>query len=242
MNAKHTFVNLFLKTSSKQECHEVLSKWNSYYAALSEKHQESFVVRTLLFLNTTDFDATEGFELTTEMKLVISSAFVQITFGLKQDILNIFKTIFVTPSSYAYTDRAIFYDGDVNMVTKRINLSWPAVEKGFVITNDGLNIAIHEFSHCLIIENSKGSYFSKVFNDTDLNAWKELATQKIPLIREGNFTIFRDYAGTNLMELFATALETFFEQPHEFYSYAPTFYRTTAKVLKQDPRNGKNPK
>ncbi|WP_424002139.1 zinc-dependent peptidase [Maribacter sp. IgM3_T14_3] len=242
MNVKHTFVNFFLKTSSKQECHEVLTIWNTYYAALSEKHQESFVVRTLLFLNTTDFGSTEGFDLTTEMKLVISSAFVQITFGLKQDVLSIFKTIFVTPTSYSYTGRDVLYDGDVNTVTKRVNLPWPAVEKGFVITNDGLNIAIHEFSHCLIIENSMGSYVSKVFNNTDLNAWKELATQKLPLIRDGNYTIFRDYAGTNLMELFANALETFFEQPHEFYSYAPTFYRTTAKVLKQDPRNGKNPK
>ncbi|WP_405395588.1 zinc-dependent peptidase [Maribacter sp. Asnod2-G09] len=242
MNVKHTFVNFFLKSSSKHECHEVLSKWNSYYTALTEKHQESFVVRTLLFLNTTKFGATEGFELTTEMKLVISSAFVQITFGLKQDVLSIFKTIFVTPTSYSYTGRDVLYDGDVNTVTKRVNLSWPAVEKGFVITDDGLNIAIHEFSHCLIIENAKGSYFSKAFKDADLNAWKELATKKIPLIREGKYTIFRDYGGTNLMELFAIALETFFEQPHEFYSYSPTFYRTTAKVLKQDPRNGKNPK
>lgn len=242
LNVKHTFVNFFLKSSSKHECHGVLCKWNSYYAALSEKHQESFVVRTLLFLNTTDFDATEGFELTTEMKLVISSAFVEITFGLKQDVLSIFKTVFVTPSSYAYTGRDVLYDGDVNTVTKRVNLSWPAVEKGFVITDNGLNIAIHEFSHSLIIENAKGSYFSKAFKDADLNAWKELATKKIPLIRAGKYTIFRDYGGTNLMELFAITLETFFEQPHEFYSYSPTFYRTTAKVLKQDPRNGKNPK
>lgn len=242
LNLKHTLVNLFLRSSSKHECHEVLSKWNSYYTALSKKHQQSFVIRTLLFLNTTNFGSKEGFKLTTEMKLVISSAFVEITFGLKQDVLNIFKTVFVTPSSYAYKGRDVLYDGDVNTVTKQVNMSWPAVEKGFIITNDGLNIAIHEFSHCLIIEHVKGSYFSKIFNDADLNSWKELATTKLPLIREGKYTIFRDYGGTNLMELFAITLETFFEQPHEFYSYSPTFYRTTAKVLKQDPRNGTNPK
>ncbi|SFR89068.1 zinc-dependent peptidase [Maribacter stanieri] len=242
MNAKHTFVNLFLKRSSKQECHIVLSRWNTYYEALSEKHKKTFVVRTLLFLNTTDFDSKEGFELTLEMKLVISSAFVQITFGLKQDVLRIFNTIFVTPTSYKYASRDVFFNGDVNTVTKRVNLSWPAVEKGFIITNDGLNIAIHEFAHCLIIENTKRSRLSKNINQNDLNQWKDIATKKLPLIREGKYKIFRNYGGTNLMELFATTLETFFEQPHEFYSYAPTFYRTTAKVLKQDPRNGKNPK
>ncbi|WP_396633578.1 zinc-dependent peptidase [Maribacter sp. R86514] len=223
MNVKHTFVNFFLKSSSKHECHEVLSKWNAYYTALSKKHQQSFVVRTLLFLNTTNFGSTEGFELTTEMKLVISSAFVEITFGLKQDVLSIFKTVFVTPSSYTYTGRDVLYDGDVNTVTKRVNMSWPAVEKGFIINDDGLNIAIHEFSHCLIIEHAKGSYFSKVFNDTDLNAWKELATKKIPLIRAGKYTIFRDYGGTNLMELFAITLETFFSNLMSFILIRPPF-------------------
>lgn len=242
MNIKYSVVSFFLKKSSKQECHEVLSKWNTYYAELAEKHQESFVVRTLLFLNNTDFKAKEGFVLTTEMKLVISSAFVQITFGLTQDVLSIFNTIFVSPSSYAYAGSNVFYNGDVNTATQRVNFSWPAVEEGFVIADDSLNIAIHEFSHCLIIENAKKSYLARTFNENDLNEWKALAAQKIPLIREGNYKIFRDYGGTNLMELFATTLETFFEQPHEFYSYAPTFYRMTAKVLKQDPRNKKNPK
>ncbi|SIR08353.1 zinc-dependent peptidase [Maribacter ulvicola] len=242
LNVKHTFVNFFIKSSSKLECHEVLNKWNSYYAALSEKHQKAFVKRTLLFLKTTHFSATEGLELTTEMKLVISSAFIEITFGLKQPVLSLFKTVLVSPPSNTSTSKRVLFNGDENTLTKHINLPWPAVKNSFTFSDAGFNFALQEFSHCLIIEHAKSSYFSKAFNDMDLNAWKELASKKMPLIHEGKYTIFKNYEGTDLTELFAATLAIFFEQPHEFYSYAPTFYRTTAKVLKQDPRNGKNPK
>tara|TARA_R110002074_G_scaffold57077_10_gene140537 strand:+ start:8774 stop:9517 length:744 start_codon:yes stop_codon:yes gene_type:complete len=242
LNIKHQFISLFLRQKSKQECHKILSKWSTYYTGLSASNKKSFVVRTLLFLHTTDFDSKEGFELTLEMKLVICSAFVQITFGLRQDVLNIFNEVFVTPTSYSYTGRDVFYDGDVNPFTQRVNLSWPAVEKGFIITDDGLNIAIHEFCHCLIIENSKRSYLARTFNESDLNQWKALAIKKIPTVKAGEYKIFREYGGTNLMELFSISIETFFEQPQEFYAYSPRFYRMTAKVLQQDPRNGKNPK
>lgn len=176
------------------------------------------------------------------MKLVISSAFVQITFGLRQDVLDIFNHIFVTPSSYSYRKGGPLFDGDVNPKAKRINLSWPAVEQGFVVNNDGLNLAIHEFGHSLLIENFRRSFLRRIFNERKLQEWKKIALQKIPTVREGNHKLFREYGGRNLMELFSISLENFFELPHEFYSYSPQFYRATAILLKQDPRNRTNPK
>ena len=160
----------------------------------------------------------------------------------KSDVLDIFNSIFVTPSAYSYKEDGPLFDGDVNPFTKRVNLSWPAVENGFVVNNDGMNLAIHEFGHCLLIENFRRSYLLRIFNERDLRAWKKIATNKMPRVREGNHQIIREYGGRNLMELFAVTLEIFFEQPHELYSSSPRFYQSTCKLLKQDPRNAWDPK
>jgi len=175
------------------------------------------------------------------MKLIISSAFVQITFGLSQDILNEFNDVFIAPKSYMYKNSKHIYNGDVNAYTKTINLSWPAVEKGFQISNDGLNLSIHEFGHCLILENSKRSYLSRIFDEKELKLWKVIAKTKISNIKNGRNRILRDYAGTNLIELFSVSLEIFFEKPNEFYRKEPELFNRMRKLLNQDPRNKQQP-
>ncbi len=235
-------ISLFLSRNRKNECHKNLTKWNTYYQGLSDANKRSFVIRTLIFQDTTYFDSKPGYEFTIEMKHLICSAFVQITFGLRQDVLDVFNTIFVTPTPYSYKENSALFNGDVNPFTNRINLVWPVIEKGFVVDDDGMNLAIHEFGHCLLIENFRQSYLARTFNEGDLRAWKKLATEKIPLIGEGKYKIFRRYGGRNLMELFSVTLEVFFEQPNEFFSYSPKFYRLTCILLKQDPRNRTNPK
>ena len=215
--------------------------WNSYYQTLSESNKKIFQIRTLLFLRTTNFHSENQFEIKNEMKLIISSAFVQITFGLSQDILNKFNDVFIAPKPYKYKNGNSVYKGDVNAFTKTINLSWPAVEKGFKISNDGLNLSIHEFGHCLILENSQRSYLSRIFNENELELWKSVAKRKIFKIRSGKNRILRNYAGTNLIELFSVSLEIFFEKPDDFWKKEPELFNSMQRLLNQDPRRKQNP-
>jgi len=215
--------------------------WNSYYKNLSESNKEIFRIRTLIFLKTTNFDSEFGFLLKNEMKIIISSAFVQITFGLKPVTLSKFNHIFIAPKSYSYKNNKSVYKGDVNPYTKSVNLSWPAVEKGFKISDDAVNLSIHEFGHCLIIENSKRSYLSRIFKERNLNNWKIHAKKKLIKIRSKENKVLRDYGGTNLMELFSVSLETFFEKPEYFSKESSDLYFSLCKLLNQDPRNKLDP-
>jgi MtfA peptidase len=215
--------------------------WNSYYKNLSESNKEIFQIRTLIFLKTTKFDSEFGFLLNNKMKIIISSAFVQITFGLKPVTLSKFNNIFIAPKPYSYKNNKAVFKGDVNPYTKSINLSWPAVEKGFKISDDAVNLCIHEFGHSLIIENSKRSYLSRIFKEKELNNWKIHAKNKLIKIRSKKNNVLRDYAGTNLMELFSVSLETFFEKPEYFSNGASDLYLSLCKLLNQDPRNKLNP-
>lgn len=241
MNIKYKFIGAFFKQKTKIECHNTLLITNTYYKSLSKNNKKTFVIRTLIFLRTTNFNSDPEFSLNNKMKIIISSAFVQITFGLKINTFNKFNDIFVTPRSYSYKNNEALFDGDVNLHTKKVNMSWPAIEKGFKIPDDAMNLSIHEFGHCLIFENSKRSYLSKIFKQEDFNNWKKQAKDQFQKIKLNENKVLRDYAGTNLIELFSVSLETFFEKPEHFESYEPEFYLCMVKLLKQDPRNKLNP-
>lgn len=241
MNLKYTIIGSFFKQSTKKECHDILFANNGYYKNLSEVNKQTFQIRTLLFVFTTNFNSEAGFLLTNEMKIIISSAFVQITFGLTVNTLNKFNTVFITPRSYSYKNKKELFDGDVNLYTKRVNMSWPAIERGFKIPDDALNVCIHEFGHCLIFENSVSSYFSRVFKERDFENWKKQATLKFQELRSKENKVLRAYAGTNLIELFSVSLEAFFEQPEYFAANEPELYASMTQLLKQDPINKSNP-
>ena len=131
--------------------------------------------------------------------------------------------------------------GDVNLHTKRVNMTWPVVKKGFEISDDALNLAIHEFGHCLIFENASRLYISRIFKEKDLEIWKTVSKKKLIEIKTNKSEILRDYASTNLIEFFSVSLEAFFEKSHDFYTHEPKLYLAMAKLLKQDPRNKSNP-
>jgi Mlc titration factor MtfA (ptsG expression regulator) len=175
------------------------------------------------------------------MKHLISSAFVQITFGLRQDDLEYFNKIHITPKPYSYRNSTQLFHGDVNPMTKTVNMTWPVVKKGFEINDDGMNLAIHEFAHCIILENARRNYLVRNLNEEELKSWKAYSLKLLEKIRKGNNGLYRDYAGSNLMELFATSLEYFFEKPFELFSYDPEHYKRLGRLLKQDPRNAKDP-
>lgn len=216
-------------------------EWNGYYQGLSSEKKKIFRIRTILFRKTTSFQTDLNLELTNEMEILISSAFVQLTFGLKHAVLRIFNDIFITPKPYSYNHIDHTFDGDVNLYTKKVSLTWPVVEQGFNINNDGINLALHEFAHCLILENSRMSYLSRTLAENELDNWKIIGQKKIEKIRSKKNRLLRDYAGNNLMELFAVSIEEFFERPDHFYRKEPSLYFSFCRLLNQDPRKKLNP-
>lgn len=241
MDFKYKILGYFLREKSKAEVHLVLLKWSTYYKDLSTINQEIFKIRTLIFIKTTRFLSDPNFYVSPEMKILISSAFTQVTFGLKIITLSKFNTIFIAPSSYTYKKVNQFFDGDVNIKTSRVNLSWPAVKRGFEFSDDALNLCIHEFGHCLIIENHKRKYIG-IFNENNLERYKNTAIYSMDQIRTMEHSFLRNYGGENLMEFFSVSLETFFEKPDEFSQKLPKLYNSLAKLLNQDPRKKEHPK
>ena len=211
-----------------------IEKYNSFYQKLPDASQKIFLRKVKYFLRTKEFIPRQMPHVTTEMKALISSAAVQITFGFPRVSLMYFKRILVYPDEYYSIINKQYHKGEVNPRLKAIVVSWKAFVAGYADPDDGINLGLHEMAHALKLENMIRNDEFGFFGKNDFQKWQSLARDEINNIRSGKETIFREYAGTDEDEFFATSIELYFELPGKLNRYNPELYRTLSKLLRQD--------
>lgn len=222
------------------EYERVLSHYNKYYNNLNSDLKKEFRERVFISSKLLLFKPIQFSSVTEEMKILITSALVQITFGLKKYYLSQFKIIYVAPGKYQlYNLKNVL--GHVDHLHKVIVLSWPHVKHGFIIPDDAMNVALHESAHALHGEQLTNSIFNKVFDSDEMKKWENAGIRKILKIRDKRHEYLSDYAGIDMYEMFAVCIECFFEQSKEFKQTLPEMYQLIVELLDQDPINESNP-
>jgi len=183
------------------------------------------------------FIGREGLVITDEIKVLISAAAIQLTFGLKDYMISHLYAINVFPR--------IFFSKYLNANLKGLNtqsgvlsLSWNDFKEGFAVEDDKINLGLHELAHALYIDlDEEGNYdehFSAYFEK-----WEDVAMKDYLELKEKKTTFLRGYGGTNMHEFFAVCVEHFFEAPKEFKKQLPHLYNYLMLMLNQDPDNVK---
>jgi len=145
-----------------------------YYKHLHPTLQKRFLTRLYIVLKFKKFLPWNGLPaVTEEMKIIIGSAIVQATFGLKHFVLDYFDTIFITPRRYRYRDYKEDFLGHVNFSNHTVCLSWEDVKLGYQIPNDAFNVALHEVAHTLEAEQHIRSVFRRFFNSWNWWAFRD---------------------------------------------------------------------
>jgi Mlc titration factor MtfA (ptsG expression regulator) len=218
----------------------VLEKYHTYYRNLSTDNKHLFRRRVMIASASLDFTPNNFPQVTKEMMVLITSALVQITFGLRNFKINRFRKIIVVPFNYNFMH---FHNlmGHVDFKELCIVLSWPSVQEGYVIPDDAMNVALHEIAHALQEENRFRMLYNKFFEDRKMAAWNSIAVKKLQLIRAGEHNFLKTYGGINMLEMFSVCIETFFEQGAEFKKQLPDLYDAVADLLNQDPLKGDDP-
>lgn len=220
--------------------HQYLSHYNDYYKGLTAELKIEFQKRVMVALKFLNFSPVHFDVVTEEMKIVIASALIQITFGLDKYILRRFKTILVVPNTYSYGQYKALL-GHVDHNENLIAMSWPSVQEGFIIPHDANNVALHELAHALQQENQDRLFFADFFDAVSVENFENAGLTELWKIRRHKHSYLRDYAGQNMLELFAVSMECFFEQPEAFQHHVPGLYLIMTKLLKQDPSIAKRP-
>ncbi|HSZ24572.1 MAG TPA: zinc-dependent peptidase [Cytophagaceae bacterium] len=205
-----------------------------YYKKLSDNEKIRFENRVKAFIEEKTFEGRKNLEITDKIKILVSATAIQLTFGHDYFLFEHFKLIIIYPEKYHSQYDQTYHVGEANS-RGVIVLSWKDFYAGIKVDFDGKNVGLHEFAHALLISEVTGKYVDDYFSDY-LEKWLVAGEAYLRANKYTHKHFFRQYAVTNIHELFAVGVEYFFEKPNEFLLNEPDFYKIFSLTLRQDPR------
>ena len=215
------------------QCDSWLKKFNPYYNNLSPELRHRFLSRTIEFMLSKEF-RYHSMQEEEYIPVLISGAAVQVTFGLKNFLMDYYSVINVVSKEYHIPQDDDLYYGHVSR--ESISVSWNHFLQGFEDYTDSENVGLHEMAHAVS--------FDVFLGQTDHNdqAFKKrlavFQTKGIPVfraMRQSTSHLLDDYGATNFDEFWAVCVVTFFENTKEFSLTMPDLYWSVAELLNQDP-------
>ena len=210
----------------------ILSKEFDFYNKLEAKQKKRFEHRLANYLRNKRFVGREGFEISEEVQVLISATAVMLTFGFRNYMLPMVETILVYPSVFYSTTNETYHKGEFNPMLRIMALSWEHFVDGYDISNDNINLGIHEFAHVIHLSSLKSNDISSIIFAENFKEMTDFLS-KNQVLRERLIAseYFRDYAYTNQFEFVAVIIETFIETPADFRQQFPMLYKKTRQML-----------
>ncbi len=109
-----------------------------------------------------------------------------------------------------------------------------SVRRGWKHSADGHNVVLHELAHLLDYESAFADGAPSLVASESLTAWRELVRREIRRIRIGR-SMLRRYAARDPAELFASAVENFFERPEAMERRHPELFAALRNIFRIDP-------
>ncbi len=204
-----------------------------FYKRLSDRKKVYFEHRINQFITKYQFIGKE-IVVTPPMKLLISGTYVMLTFGMRNFLIDLFDKIIIYPSSYFSTVNDAQHKGEFNPKMKAIVFSWEDFLLGQSVSNDNINLGLHEFSHALHFHCLKSNDPSAIVFYDEFTAVCQYFTNDILSNELKSKAYFRSYAYVNQFEFLSVILEHFFETPYEFKVNHPQLFDHVATMINFD--------
>lgn len=209
----------------------ILKKEFAFYNRLSEKRKRYFDHRVKTFLSRYQFVGNDISTNTDEVKMIVAGTYVMLSFGIRNYLTPTFNKIILHPDIYYSTINNEYHKGEFNPHMKAVVFSWPDLLSGHQITNNNINLGLHEFTHALHFAAKKRQYSSDIIFIDEFNAILEYLENADFRQKMVDDNYFRDYAFTNQFEFLAVLLEHFFETPEEFNRMYPELFTHVKRMI-----------
>ncbi len=223
------FYPVLKKASDAQR--KILNDNVPFYRRLSPRRKKFFEHRIVDFIESYAYYGKNGLILTDEIYVMVASAYVMLTFGMRNFKTDVFNKIIIYPDSYHSTINDVLHNGEFNPMLKAVVFSWKHFREGFQVGSDNLNLGIHEFAHVLHFHGfKKNDRSAEIFADEYVKLMKEV---KHPANAQRliDSDYFRIYAYTNEYEFLAVILEHFFETPRDFEKEFPRLFKNVKRMI-----------
>ena len=223
---------IFRTLSRKQK--EILTQEFYFYSVLTSKEKKRFEHRVASFIKDKEFVGRDDLKVTDQMIVLIAAIGCMLTFGRKNYTYALVDYILIYPKAFYSNTNADYHKGEFNPREKALVLSWEDFEMGYRITDDNLNLGIHEFMHALQLDAKRsndidGLRFERQFQ----KILRRLTDQKLK-DKLDEVKYFRAYAFTNQFEFMAVLAEYFIESPDDFKLHFPQLYEYQKCLLNFD--------
>lgn len=225
-------VFIFRTLSRKQK--ETLSKEFSFYTSLTTKEKKRFEHRVASFIKDKEFVGRDGLVVTDAMKVLIAAVGCMLSFGRKNYKYTLIDHILIYPKVFYSSANDDYHKGEFNPKDKVLVLSWEDFELGYRITDDNLNLGIHEFMHALQLEAKKSNDIDSVRFERQFQKILRRLTDQDLKDKLDEVSYFRAYAFTNQFEFMAVLAEYFIESPEDFKLHFPQLYAYQKCLLNFD--------
>ena len=191
------------------------------------------------FLEERTFEGIQGVEVTDVLRLSVAAGAALLLHGRPGWELPGQSTILFYPDRFDddyYDTEDAAYDGMAHAQGPVI-LSRRAVEESWAYAGDGSNVVLHELAHLFDFENAFADGTPSLLAPGSAAAWEKLVKQEMRRARIGK-SLLRRYAATNPAELFAVAVENFFERPDALRRRHRALFDALVAFFNLDPRLG----
>ncbi len=203
-----------------------------FYNKLSNRKKRSFEHRVASFVLDYDFHSRGEIPITREMKLLIAASAITLTFGFRDFTFSVLDLILIYPKTYTSKSTKRIHKGEFNPHLKTLVFSWEDFVKGNKVTDDNINLGIHEFTHVIHINSHKEKDINSKIFKSEFNALKKMIQNDASIKNKLTTSdYFRKYAFENHYEFMAVLIENFIETPEEFKSEFPQIYKRIKKML-----------
>ena len=227
------------------EWDDLLDDQMMHWGQLTDDEQERLETLILHYMNEWNWEATQGFALSTEMIVLIAASASMLVLELDFDAYPTMRTVVVSETTMVLDQERA---GPGGLVTSGpvaalghtsprgpVFLAWDSVQSGAGRSGNGFNVVYHEFAHRLDFSDGLVDGTPILNDEADYPKWIEASTRLYEAVRNGEGPrLLRDYAGTNPAEFFSVATEVFFDKGSAMERELPDLYAVMLAFYDQD--------
>lgn len=230
--SKYRFVAFFFNPYPiSKEIQEVLLNRFQFYKNFPEEVRHFYNYRLRRLIDSFEFVSSNPDLIISDTdKAVVLANANRMVLGFREYLYRSCRIIELHPDEYFSEQLKQWHKGETAL-NGVIKLSLKHLNEGDINNNDGINLAIHEYAHAIMIELFTGDErlgFYDRFMD-----YKYQAIEDVDKIREKG--LLRNYAYVNDHEFFAVSTEVFFETPETLKNNVPNFYNVMCRLYNQQP-------
>jgi Mlc titration factor MtfA (ptsG expression regulator) len=192
------------------------------------------------------WEASRGFALTDEIRVVISAMAGVLILGLDYDYYHRVTSIIVSPTTVViegdrHVGGGIFSDEPEPIIGQArsdgpVQIAWDSARAQARHPDSGHNVVYHEFAHKLDMLGGSVDGTPPLESHAEYERWVAVCNAEYAALRNGTGGSLLDpYGAENTGEFFAVVTEVFFDRPLQLEEEKPELYAVLRDFYRQDP-------